>query len=942
MNLLLAVLTPFLGAILVAWVSRFGRSHAAWAAGGVALTALAWLLPLLSGTFAGATLVQRIAWMPAVGLDLAFRLDGLGLLFAGLILGIGLLVILYARYYLSERDSMGRLYAYLLLFMGAMLGVVLSENLIQLLMFWELTSLSSFLLIGYWRERDQARQGARMALAVTGAGGLALLGGILLLGEITGSYDLSVVLASGDAIRAHPLYLPTLVLVLLGAFTKSAQFPFHFWLPHAMAAPTPVSAYLHSATMVKAGVFLLARLFPALSGTWEWSHLVGGVGLLTLLIGAFTALFKHDLKGLLAYSTISHLGLITLLFGIGTPLAAVAGVFHIINHAIFKASLFMAAGIIDHETGTRDMRRINGLWQFMPFTATLAMVAAAAMAGVPLFNGFLSKEMLFAETASLATQMRFGWLLPLGVTVAGIFAVAYSLRFIHDVFFNGQPIDLPRTPHEPPRWMKVPVEVLVLLCLLVGIFPDQTVEPILAVAAVSVLQAPLPPHDLAIWHGFSAALWMSVIALVGGVLLYGARRPLYAWHARYEGRLEARLVYDALLRALLTFARGVTGLLDVGSLQRMLFLFLSFALLLGWVGWWGGAAALTGPRALLPVDGVSLLAALALIAVSITVVVLHQQRFTALVLIGVVGLVVSLIFVKFSAPDLALTQLSVEVVTVVLLLLALYFLPQHTPAESHPLRRGRDAILALLVGGGVGALAWAVLTRPVSTWPNIGIGDYFLANSVSGGGGGNVVNVILVDFRGFDTLGEITVLALAGLAIYAMLETLRLDGPRQDGDGRAWNWDLHPAIMASFTRLLLPLALLVSLFILLRGHNQPGGGFIAGLVTAVALIMQYLANGVEWTHSRLPANMHPIIGAGLAIATFTGLGSLLLGYPFLTSTFGHLDWPLVGDFELASAMAFDLGVYLVVVGATLQILIHLGLMHSKAGDVLTLEKGALP
>ncbi|MDD5389087.1 MAG: monovalent cation/H+ antiporter subunit A [Gallionellaceae bacterium] len=936
MNLLLAVLTPFLGAILVAWVSRFGRSHAAWAAGGVALAALVWLLPLVSAPFAGATLVQRIAWMPAAGLDLAFRLDGLGLLFAGLILGIGLLVILYARYYLSERDSMGRLYAYLLLFMGAMLGVVLSENLIQLLMFWELTSLSSFLLIAYWREREQARQGARMALAVTGAGGLALLGGILLLGEITGSYELSVVLASGDVIRAHPLYLPTLVLVLLGAFTKSAQFPFHFWLPHAMAAPTPVSAYLHSATMVKAGVFLLARLFPALSGTPEWTWLVGGVGLLTLLIGAFTALFKHDLKGLLAYSTISHLGLITLLFGIGTPLAAVAGVFHIINHAIFKASLFMAAGIIDHETGTRDMRRINGLWQFMPYTATLAMVAAAAMAGVPLVNGFLSKEMFFAEAVGMATQMRLGWLLPVAVTVAGIFAVAYSLRFVHDVFFNGQPIDLPRTPHEPPRWMKVPVEVLVLLCLLVGIFPAQTVEPILAVAAASVLQGPLPRHDLAIWHGFSPALWMSVIALVGGVLLYGARRPLYAWHARYEEYLDARLVYDALLRALLAFARGVTRLFDAGSLQRMLFLFLSFALLLGWIGWRGGAAALTGPRALLPVDGVSLLAACALIAASIAVVALHRRRFTALVLIGVVGLVVSLIFVKFSAPDLALTQLSVEVVTVVLLLLALYFLPQHTPAESHPMRRSRDAVLSLLVGGGVGALAWAVLTRPYTS-----MGDYFLANSVSGGGGGNVVNVILVDFRGFDTLGEITVLALAGLAIYAMLEKLRLDGPLNDAEGRAWNRDMHPAIMASFTRLLLPLALLVSLFILLRGHNQPGGGFIAGLVTAVALIMQYLANGVEWTHSRLPGNMHPIIATGLAIATLTGLGSLLLGYPFLTSTFGHLHWPLVGDFELASAMAFDLGVYLVVVGATLQILIHLGLLHGKTGDALTFGKGGL-
>ena len=924
MNLFLAVLTPFLGAVLVAWASRFGRSHSAWAAGAVALAALAWLLPSLSQPFAGITVVQRLEWMPSVGLDLVFRLDGLGLLFAGLILGIGLLVILYARYYLSERDSMGRLYAYLLLFMGSMLGVVLSENLIQLLIFWELTSLSSFLLIAYWREREMARAGARMALTITGAGGLALLGGILLLGEITGSYELSVILASGDLIRAHPLYLPTLVLVLLGAFTKSAQFPFHFWLPHAMAAPTPVSAYLHSATMVKAGVFLLARLFPALSGTPEWSWLVGGAGLCTLLLGAVVALFKHDLKGLLAYSTISHLGLITLLFGIATPMAVVAGVFHIINHATFKASLFMAAGIIDHETGTRDMRRMQGLWQFMPFTATLAMVAAASMAGVPLFNGFLSKEMLFVEASEVASQQSFGWLLPMAVTVAGIFAVAYSLRFIHDVFFGGKPLELPRTPHEPPRWMKVPVEILVLLCLVVGLFPAQTVAPLLAVAAAGTLQTALPEYNLAIWHGFNPALWMSLTALVGGILLYLVGRPLSLWHDRIEGQLDARHFYNALLQGLMTVAQRTTLLLDIGSLQRMVFVFIGFALLLGWMGWSGDRSVLTGSRPLLPVDAMSLLITLVLTIVSIAVVILHRQRFIALVLVGFVGLVVSLIFVKFSAPDLALTQLLVEVVTVVLLLLALYFLPQHSPVESHPLRRSRDGLLALLVGGGVGALAWAVLTRPHSS-----IGDFFLANSVSGGGGSNVVNVILVDFRGFDTLGEITVLALAGLAVYALLEKLHISGPTPNAEGRDWNWDLHPVIMASFARLLLPLALLVSVFILLRGHNLPGGGFIAGLVTAVALIMQYLANGVAWTHSRLSANMHPVVGVGLLIATLTGLGSFVFGYPFLTSTFGHMEWPLVGDFELASAMAFDLGVYLVVVGATLLILIHLGLMHGK-------------
>ena len=925
MTLLLVVLTPFLGAPLVAWLSRYSRTSSAWSAGLITLSAAALLAGIVAPVLAGETLVQRIAWLPQVGLDPAFRLDGLGLLFAGLILGIGLLVILYARYYLSERDSLGRLNAYLLLFMGSMLGVVLSENLIQLLIFWELTSLSSFLLIGYWKEREEARNGARMALAITGAGGLALLGGILLLGEITGSYELTTILASGPLIRAHPLYLPTLILVLLGAFTKSAQFPFHFWLPHAMAAPTPVSAYLHSATMVKAGVFLLARLFPALSGTWEWSYLVGGVGLITLMTGAVIALFKHDIKGLLAYSTISHLGLITTLFGIGTPLAAVAGVFHIVNHAIFKASLFMAAGIIDHETGTRDMRRINGLWKFMPYTATLAMVAAAAMAGVPLFNGFLSKEMFFAEAVSAATMMKFGWLLPVAVTLAGIFAVAYSLRFIHDVFFNGEPIDLPRTPHEPPHWMKVPVEVLVALCLLVGMLPALTVEPILALAAGAVLQATLPQHDLAIWHGFSPALWMSVIALLGGVALYVGRKPLFALHDRLEGRIDARRVYNTLLDGLLSLAQGVTRRLDTGSLQRMIAWFFGFALLLGASGWRGGDSSLTGPRELLPVDPVSLFAALAMIAAALGALVLHRQRFVALVLTGAVGLVVSLIFIKFSAPDLALTQLSVEVVTIILLLLALYFLPQHTPAESGAGRRSRDGALALLAGTGVSALAWAVLTRPYTS-----IADYFLENSVSGGGGHNVVNVILVDFRGFDTLGEITVLALAGFAIYAMLEHLRLDGRGCDEAGRSWDRDMHPVIMASLTRLLLPLALLVSAFILLRGHNLPGGGFIAGLITAVALIMQYLANGVAWTHDRLPANMHPIIGAGLAIATLTGLASFGFGYPFLTSTFGHLDWPVVGEFELASAMAFDLGVYLVVVGATLLILIHLGLMHDAS------------
>jgi multicomponent K+:H+ antiporter subunit A len=925
MNLLLPILTVFAGAAFTAWVSRFGRLHAAWAAGAVSFGALAQVLPLISDVFAGETLIERWEWMPSVGLDLVFRLDGLGLLFTLLILGIGLLIIFYARYYLSAKDSMGRFYAYLLLFQGAMLGIALSENVIQLLIFWELTSLSSFLLISYWQERPEARQGARMALAITGAGGLAMLGGLILLGEMVGSYELSVILHSGDLIRAHPMYLPMLVLVLLGAFTKSAQFPFHFWLPNAMSAPTPVSAYLHSATMVKAGVFLLARLFPALSGTPEWSWLVGGAGLATLLVGAVFALFKHDLKGLLAYSTISHLGLITLLFGIGTPLAAVAAVFHIINHAIFKASLFMAAGIIDHETGSRDMRRLNGLWKYMPHTAMLAMVAAASMAGVPLLNGFLSKEMFFAEAVTAVSHLQVGWLLPAAVTVAGIFAVAYSFRFIHDVFWNGEPIDLPKTPHEPPRWMKVPVEMLVALCLLVGILPALTVEPILTVAAAGLLQAAPPEFNLAIWHGVNPALLMSLVALVGGGALYAVRKPLFRLHDRMPDHWYAASMFTVGMDWLCRLAVRFTRALDVGSLQRMLALLVAFVLLLGVGGFMSGGGPVTGPRDILPVDGISLLATAGLIVAALATVILHRQRFIALVIIGAVGLVVSLIFVKFSAPDLALTQLSVEVVTIVLLLLALYFLPQQQAPESTGPRRARDLVLALLAGAGAGTLAWAVLTRSYES-----IAGFFLANSVPGGGGTNVVNVILVDFRGFDTLGEITVLALAALGILVMLEDLYLPGPEKDSRGRPWSPDMHPAVMASLTRLLLPLALLVSAFIFLRGHNLPGGGFIAGLVTAVALIMQYLANGVAWTHSRLPANMHPLIAAGLLVATVTGLASWLFGYPFLTSTFTYLNWPLVGKFEVASALAFDLGVYLVVVGATLMILIYLGLMHNAS------------
>jgi multicomponent K+:H+ antiporter subunit A len=450
MPLMYLVLLPFIGSLLAAVMPANARNAESTLAGLIALFCAVQAALCFPAIAQGGILQEEIVWLPALGLNLVIRMDGFAWMFCMLILGIGALVVLYARYYMSPSDPVPRFFSFLLAFMGSMVGVVLSGNIIQLAFFWELTSLFSFLLIGYWHHRKDARRGARMALTVTGTGGLCMLAGMLVIGHIVGSYDLDQVLAAGLQVRAHPLYFTALVLVLLGALTKSAQFPFHFWLPHAMAAPTPVSAYLHSATMVKAGVFLLARLWPVLGGTEHWFWLVGGAGLCTLLLGGYLAMFQNDLKGLLAYSTISHLGLITLLLGLNSPLAAVAAVFHIMNHATFKASLFMAAGIMDHETGTRDIRRLSGLRTMMPITATLAMVASASMAGVPLLNGFLSKEMFFAETVFLdaAPLVRLG--LPIAATLAGMFGVAYSLRFTVDVFFGPAATDLPRQPHEPP------------------------------------------------------------------------------------------------------------------------------------------------------------------------------------------------------------------------------------------------------------------------------------------------------------------------------------------------------------------------------------------------------------------------------------------------------------------------------------------------------------
>ncbi|MGO1233185.1 MAG: monovalent cation/H+ antiporter subunit A [Marinobacter sp.] len=918
MSLPLVVFLPFLGALAAPLFAQGGRTAIAIASSVPALIGLVALFPHWETIAAGGTVLHSYEWLPAIGLSFSFRLDGLALLFALLILIIGLLIILYARYYLKKYENIGKFYALLLCFKGSMLGIVLSGNLLLMMIFWELTSLTSFLLISFWNHKQGARRGARMALAVTGGGGLALLAGILIIGNIVGSFELDAVLAAGDQIKAHAMYPVALTLVLLGAFTKSAQFPFHFWLPHAMEAPTPVSAYLHSATMVKAGVFLMARLYPALAGTDQWFYMVSFTGMATLLVGAYVAMFKHDLKGLLAHSTVSHLGLITLLFGMGTKLAAVAAVFHIINHATFKASLFMAAGIIDHETGTRDMRRINGLWRYMPHTATLAMVAASSMAGVPLLNGFLSKEMFFAESLQLNLPGAIAWLPPIVATLAGIFAVAYSARFIHDVFFNGKPVNLPvYPPHEPPRYMKIPVEILVFACLMVGMFPAFSVGPLLYSASFATLGGEVPDYKLALMHGFNLPLMMSIAAFVGGLIMYTQRHKFFAFHDRFR-EIDEKAVFASVVSRIVDLAHRFTASVENGSLQRYGMLLVVSVIAVAMVPL-ASLGVFVGESGLSPVDWPTGIAAAVLIVSALATAFCHRERFMALVLLSVVGLIVALGFARFSAPDLAMTQLSVEVVTIVLLMLALYYMPSWTPRDSLAGRRLRDVVLAAIAGIGMTLVTLAMLTQPFSS-----ISEFFLENSKSGGGGTNVVNVILVDFRGFDTLGEITVLAIAALGIYALLKDTVLTPPPSDGQGHAWTRDAHPLMLKQLARPLLPLALMVSAYIFLRGHNLPGGGFIAGLITSIALLVQYIATGLVPTQDRIRFKYHNVIGLGLLFATIAGAGSLAFGHPFLTSTFEYLKWPVVGKFELASALIFDLGVYLAVIGATLLALVSIG------------------
>jgi len=786
--ILASVLSGFGAALAAPALTRRLRGRAGWLLALLPIGLTVYFIRLLPRASAGEPATASYPWAASLGLTLSFRADGLSLLFALLISGIGALVVIYSGGYLKDHAHLGRFYAWLLAFMAAMLGVALADNLVLLFVFWELTSLSSFMLIGFDHQDESSRAAALQALLVTAGGGLALLAGLVLLGLIGGTLEISALLSRGDALRSSPLYAPALVLVLIGAFTKSAQFPFHFWLPNAMVAPTPVSAYLHSATMVKAGVYLLARLGPALGGSEIWTYTVGGVGLITMLLGGWLALSQTDLKRLLAYSTVSALGLLTLLIGLGTTAALKAATVFLLAHALYKGALFLVAGAIDHETGTRDVTQLGGLFRAMPRVAASAGVAALSMAGVlPLF-GFISKELVYEvalesgsglTAAIVASGLSFVFVA--GVTGLGPFwgraprpstAPVLSVH-AYPAMDDPDPVKGVKA-HEVPVSLWFGPMLLAGLSVLFGLAPE-LIAGSLAGPAASAAVGKATEVKLALWHGINPAFVLSLATLIAGAGLTVAHAYVRRGAARLTWTRGLDAAYALALRALNASAELQTRALQSGFLRYYLTI-----IVLTTVGLAG--FTLIGRSGLhWPTEDTGLrfyeVGLGALILLAALMAIRSRSRLSAVAALGAAGYGVALIYLLFGAPDLALTQFLIESLTVILFVLAFYHLP-HFAQLSLTRSRVRDAAVALLAGG----LMTALVLSAAGIQLHPSISDYFVETAWPEAHGRNIVNVILVDFRAIDTLGEITVLGIAAIGVYALLKLTKARASNKQED----------------------------------------------------------------------------------------------------------------------------------------------------------------
>jgi len=752
----------------------------------------AMFIPIISK---GDSVNAQLDWIPSLGISFVSYLDGLSLLFSLLISGIGALVVLYSIFYLDRtKEQLHNFYIYLLMFMCAMLGVVQSDNMMTLYLFWELTSISSFLLIGYWNNRDKSRFGALKSTMITIGGGMMMLGGFVLLSLMGDTFSIRELIAQAPELASNDLFVVALVLILLGAFTKSAQFPFYIWLPDAMEAPTPVSAYLHSATMVKAGIYLVARFTPIFAQSEVWIWLVAGVGLLTLFWGSFFALKQTDLKGILAFSTVSQLGLIMSLLGVGAiafhvdgaedtvfKYATFAAIFHLINHATFKGSLFMIAGIVDHEAGTRDIRKLGGLMSIMPVSFTVALIGSFSMAGLPPFNGFLSKEMFLTAMLSITEFELFnfstwGILFPIIAWIASVFTFIYSLYFVFKTFTGkGEVEQLPHKPHEAPLGMLISPVLLAGLVITIFFIPnviaDTFIKPAVMAIQPFLYNSPEEIHiHVAAWHGgFTPELLMTLGIITLGLVLF---LLLSKWQKIYDlwpSKLTLNRLYDFVIYELCDKWVGrFSALYMTGSIRR----YLSF--MLGSIAIIVIATLFIQDAFKVSFEGASPIRVYQIILIIVLVIgtiatVFAKSRITSIVALGLVGYTVSLFFVMFNAPDLALTQLVIETISVALFLLAFYHLPKYKKEEERTRFRFGRAFVSVAVGAMVTLVALSAHSQKIIP----SISEYYKETVHSLAGGGNIVNVILVDYRGFDTLFEIAVLSIAGIAIYGMIKLRR-------------------------------------------------------------------------------------------------------------------------------------------------------------------------
>lgn len=779
-----AILLPFFAALVVFLSARLKlRLHIGWFALLIPISLFAYFIQKVPSMSAGKQELAAFPWIPTFDIHFITYLDGLSLLFSLLITGIGTLVIFYSIYYMTKDQQLYHFYIYLLLFMGSMLGVVLSDHVIVLYVFWELTSISSFLLIAFWYQRKGSRYGAKKSLLITVFGGFAMLAGFLALYTITGSFSIREIMEQVPLIKQHALFIPIIILILLGAFTKSVQFPFHIWLPDAMEAPTPISSYLHSATMVKAGIYLVARLTPIFGGEMLWFWLITATGLFTLLWAAFNALRQSDLKALLAYSTISQLGLIMSLFGIGSlsyvnnltlstallTQATFAALFHLVNHATFKGALFMIIGIIDFQIGTRDLRRLGGLMAFMPISFSIALIGSFSMAGLPPFNGFLSKEMFFTamlhiQSFDIFSVESIALIFPVVAWIASIFTFVYSMMIVFETFLGEKQGNVTEETKEPPYGMLLPPFILSILVVLIFFFPNVLADWLLKPAIIAIYPF-VQINEIATirhWHGFNTELWMTIGILLVGTILFAFRQHVKKVFFIFPQSLSLDRLYNRSLFYADRLAYTITESYMTGYLRDYLsYLFVFVIVLIGGSFAWANVSFLQGTNDG-PIHTFEWMLAFTIIVAAIAIP-LAKSRLNAILINGFIGFAIAMFFVLFRAPDLALTQLVVETVTTALFLLAFYFLPEWE--KKRPPIQWRNVFIALAVGTTFTLIALAVHNNRLFT----SISYYFEAADQLAGAN-NIVNTILGDFRAFDTMLEVIVLFIAGIGVYSLIK----------------------------------------------------------------------------------------------------------------------------------------------------------------------------